>query len=209
MSADGLRTAYRDIQDGRLVIHVAEGGRTTSLAGCEGCLLRAFFPGAADALVEAGDRLLRHRLDGGGQVLLAQVPRLVDAALSPDGRRLAFTQAKEDGTAALYTLDVARALSPPDSWRLVAEDRNYVGSPVWSPDGSRLYYVSQRDGSPCVWVQPIAANGRLAGPAAAALHLHAGNGVFGRSTLIGATADRLFVLLTRFKGDVWAIDLER
>jgi len=69
--------------------------------------------------------------------------------------------------------------------------------------------VSQRDGSPCVWAQPIAPDGRPAGPATAALHLHSDNGVWGRSTHIGVTPDRLFVLLTEVKGDIWSIQLEK
>jgi hypothetical protein len=116
---------------------------------------------------------------------------------------------REDGTAALYETDITRPPSLPSSWRLVAADRNHLGSPAWSPDGALLYYVSQRDGSPCVWVQPVAADGALAGAATVALHLHAGKGLYGRTTRIGATADRLFVLLSQLKGDVWAVDLDR
>jgi len=67
--------------------------------------------------------------------------------------------------------------------------------------------VSQRDGSPCVWAQPVAPDGRLAGPATAALHLHSGKGVLGRDTRIGVIADRLFLLTREVKGDVWSIEL--
>ena len=45
-------------------------------------------------------------------------------------------------------------------------------------------------------------------PPSAALHLHSGNGVWGRDTGIGVTADRLFVLLAEVKGDIWSIQLE-
>jgi Tol biopolymer transport system component/predicted Ser/Thr protein kinase len=209
LSADGSKLAYRDLEGGKFAIRIAEGGSTARVEGCEGCAFRAFFPNPAEALVEVDDRLMRHRLNGGGQVLLAEVPSLVDVALSPSGSRLAFTRVREDGTAALYETDITRPPSLPSSWRLVAADRNHLGSPAWSPDGALLYYVSQRDGSPCVWVQPIAADGALAGAATVALHLHAGKGLYGRTTRIGATADRLFVLLSQLKGDVWAVDLDR
>jgi Tol biopolymer transport system component len=209
LSSDGSKVAYRDLEGGKFVIRVAEGRSIVRVQGCEGCSFHAFFPNPAEALVRVDDRLMRHRLDGGEQVLLAQVQSVVDVALSPDGRRLAFTRAREDGTAALYETDITRPPSLPSSWRLVAADRNYLGSPAWSPDGGLLYYVSQRDGSPCVWVQPVAADGALAGAATAALHLHGGKGLYGRSTRIGVTADRLFVLLSQLKGDIWAVDLER
>ena len=209
LSADGSKVAYRDLEGGTFVIRIAEGGSIVRVQGCEGCSFHAFFPNPAEALVKISDRLMRHRLAGGGQVLLAQVQSVVDVALSPDGRRLAFTRAREDGTAALYETDITRPPSPPSSWRLVAADRNYLGSPAWSPDGEQLYYVSQRDGFPCVWVQPVAADGALAGASTAALHLHGGNGLYGRSTRVRVTADRLFVLLSQLKGDIWAVDLER
>ena len=131
---------------------------------------------------------------------LIEAPALSEVALSPDGKWLAFTQDKPDGTEALYQADITRPPSPPESWKLVAQDRRHLGSPAWSPDGRLLYYVSQRDGSPCVWAQPIAPDGGLAGAAVAALHLHSGNGVWGRNTGIGVTADRLFVLTTAGQG---------
>jgi dipeptidyl aminopeptidase/acylaminoacyl peptidase len=173
-------------------------------------MVLAFFPDAAEALVAVGDRLTRRRLDGGGETPLIEDPRLADVALSPDGRWLAFTQARPDGTAALYQADIGHPPSLPASWQLVAQDRRHLGSPAWSPDGRRLYYVSQRDGSPCVWAQPIAPDGSLAGAATAVLHLHSGNGgAWGSGTGIGVTTDRLFLLTHKVKGDIWSIELER
>jgi hypothetical protein len=208
LSPDGSKVAYMDRREGKLVTSVAESGSSSGRMACEGCLVRAFFPDLEDVVIEKDDRLVRHRLDGGAETPLVEVPGLGEATLSADGRRLAFTQVRPDGTAALYETDIARPPSPPSSWTLVAEDRRHLGSPAWSPDGRFLYYVSQRDGSPCVWAQPIAPDGRLSGPAIAALHLHSGNGVWGRATSIGVTADRLFVLLTDVKGDIWSIQLE-
>ncbi len=116
LSPDGSKVAYRDLQEGRLVTYVAESGSTSGRAVCEGCEVRAFFPGSAELLVEpdsrAGERLVRRRLDGGAEVALIQVPDLADTALSPDGRRLAFTQARPDGTAVLYQADIAHPPSP-------------------------------------------------------------------------------------------------
>jgi len=55
----------------------------------------------------------------------------------------------------------------------------------------------------------LSPDGTLAGAANAVLHLHSGQGVYGFDTTIGVTADRLFVLLSEVKGDIWSIELER
>jgi len=141
--------------------------------------------------------------------VLAEVPSLMDVALSPDGKRLAFIQARADGRAALYQADIRRPQTAPADWKLLADDRNYLGSLAYSPDGKVLYYLSQRDGFPCVWEQPIASDGTPDGAAFAALHLHPGSGVFAEPDNIGVANNRLYVLRTDIKGDVWSIKLKR
>jgi hypothetical protein len=209
LSPDGSKVAYADRREGKLVSYVADSGSQAGQVVCEDCRVRGVFPGGAEVLVQVRDQLSRRRVDGTNDTAVLREPGLNDVVLSPDGKRLAFAVALPDGSAALYAMDLTRPTNRPDARVLVAEDRRHLGSPTWSPDGRLLYYVSQRDGSPCVWVQPLGADGRPAGTASAVLHLHSGNGRWGRMTTIGVTSDRLFLLLSRPKGDIWAVDLER
>jgi Tol biopolymer transport system component len=47
--------------------------------------------------------------------------------------------------AALYIVPVNKQSLPRDAWVQIAEDRNYLGSPNWSPDGKLIYYESGHD----------------------------------------------------------------
>lgn len=65
-------------------------------------------------------------------------------ALSPDGKTLAFT----------YKGDIYTVASPGGRARQLTTDSNYDTDPVWSPDGSRLAFASDRHGSLDIFVIP-------------------------------------------------------
>ena len=59
-----------------------------------------------------------------------------------------------------------------DSWIQIAEDRNFLGAPQWSQDGRLIYYASTRDDHPCIWAQPVTADGHPAGALVPVWHRH-------------------------------------
>ena len=74
------------------------------------------------------------------------------AALSPDGRWLAFQEPLDDGKARMLIAKVDAAGRPGPSaadWIEIARG----DSQAWSPMGGILYYDSDRDGSWCIWAQ--------------------------------------------------------
>jgi Tol biopolymer transport system component len=79
-----------------------------------------------------------------------------ETVMSPDGSRIAVV--KNDlptETADLFIMDVATGAST----RLTTSARTeFVMAPVWSPDGSRIAYVSIRKGQEAIYVRP--ANGQ-------------------------------------------------
>ncbi len=78
------------------------------------------------------------------------------AVISPDGSRVAVVKADlPNESADVYVLDVATG----SSTRLTTSARTeFTLSPIWSPDGSKIAYVSMRKGQEGIYVRP--ANGQ-------------------------------------------------
>ncbi len=219
LSQDGTRVAYLDAPEARtptlgggvkLASYIAGVDSMSRSTVCDMCVVLGFFPDSDQILVSKDFRLWKGRPGGEEQVLLTEVPRIAGpVTLSPDAKWVTITKPTQSGNAALYLVDITRPPIRPESWKLVAEDRQYLGNSAWSPDSRMLYYVSQRDGSLCAWAQAVGPDGKLAGPAKSVLHLHSGNGVMGADLSIGVTHDRLYVLLDEVLGDVYSLQLEQ
>ncbi len=69
---------------------------------------------------------------------------LFSAALSPDGERLALVEV-EGGLWGAHAADVVVARTDGSDRRRLTDDPGEDTSPVWSPDGSRIAFVSDRD----------------------------------------------------------------
>ena len=78
------------------------------------------------------------------------------AVISPDGSRVAVVKADlPNESADVYVLDIATGAST----RLTTSARTeFTLSPIWSPDGSKIAYVSMRKGQEGIYMRP--ANGQ-------------------------------------------------
>ncbi|MHB9878660.1 prolyl oligopeptidase family serine peptidase [Pacificimonas sp. ICDLI1SI03] len=88
---------------------------------------------------------------------LVALQRISDAAVSPDGSLAIFTLHTTDldanrGRSDLFTLDLTGGDAAPARWNGHAEND---GSPVFSPDGRQIYWLSGRSGSSQIWTAPI------------------------------------------------------
>lgn len=86
---------------------------------------------------------------------LTAIPVLDDPRLSPDGAQVAFTVMRADRDANTYRIGVwlvpAAGGAPRQLTTAPAKDT----APRWSPDGTRLVFLSDRGGDKQVWVIPV------------------------------------------------------
>ena len=87
---------------------------------------------------------------------IARTTSVADPALSPDGRRVAFTVSRVDLDANRYRsavwladVDGGRAPFP------VTSGEHSDSAPRWSPDGARLAFARSVDGRGALWVLPV------------------------------------------------------
>jgi dipeptidyl aminopeptidase/acylaminoacyl peptidase len=82
----------------------------------------------------------------------ATMPALSSPHFSPDGKRIAYV---------LTRADLARSVYDADLWVIDADGRNDIQlthstandtHPRWAPDGLRLAFLSDRDGSAAIWL---------------------------------------------------------
>jgi len=214
LSPDGSRLAYSDVVDGKRVAYVVESGAAPRpVPGIPaGGAIFGFFPKTNDILV-LSDRLARQDIAGGAPITVLDTTgqgELWEAALSPSGRSVAFTILRPEGSVALYVADVGDKPAAMETWTKIDEGRFFIGSPTWSQDGRILYYGSNRDDFFCVWAQRFAADGKPSGEPFAAFHDHKPPDMKMYGTyIVTAAPDRLYMLLSDFRGDLWSLQLPR
>jgi hypothetical protein len=151
LSPDGSLLAYRDVINGIAKTFVIAPGAADARALCEGCFVPGLFPGNDAALVQSKPHELEKMdLRTGERTVVLSSPRdiIQDAAISPDGRWIAWLAGLPDGRAAIRISPAVTPQAGVPSAIAVAESDHYLGRPAWSPNGRWLYYLSEKNG-PC------------------------------------------------------------
>ncbi len=136
---------------------------------------------------------------------------LTASRFSPDGRWIAFDARKFQATARIF---LAPAASPQPlplaDWIAITPGTSEDIEPAWSPNGSLLYFLSDRDGFRCIWARALdPVTKRPKGEAFAVAHFHSarrslrrilGNGGFPG---LNAVPGRLIFSFGELTGNIW------
>jgi Tol biopolymer transport system component len=220
VSPDGKSFAYATEVDGRraLAVRSVEGGEARSFP----LDVRLVWDWPVPALLitggPGGDNGKLHALDletGKLRPLLggATGQYYGHGRLSPDGRWMSAMEWTSAGRSRIIVFPFRDAPVPPSDWVVVSDEDSVAEENAWSPDGRLLYYVSERDGSRCLWVRPFdPRTGRPAGPPSAFLHLHGSRRAMISTTSSAARLafgrDELIFSMELQRGNIWKLTLK-
>jgi len=151
-----------------------------------------------------------------GNYLQSSQLSLFHANLTHDGRWITFVALDRQAfPSRLQVLAAAFQLGTPSNesdWIRVVSDQYWNDKPRWSPDGDRIYFVSDRDGFACLWSQPLERETkRPVGPPLPLYHIHQ----MRRSILnvgyglmdIAVAPDKIVLNLGETTGNIWMTQL--
>jgi Tol biopolymer transport system component len=128
---------------------------------------------------------------------------------SRDGRWIAFHARNRPGRSALFVA-AFRGFEPvqEQDWIAVTDGESYDLGPSWSPDGTVVYFISERDGFRCLWAQRLDAQTKHpAGVPFAMQHFHAATRSMVHLTTnwlgLSVAADKLVFNVGDITGNIW------
>jgi eukaryotic-like serine/threonine-protein kinase len=140
---------------------------------------------------------------------------IFQSKFSPDGHWLTFEASRRGRSWLLIAAlrDNVRAASE-NEWIPVTGDESWADKPRWSPDGNLVYFISNRDGSFCLWAQRVARNTkRPTGRPVSIAHFHGSRlsiGNVGFSVLgLSVARDKIAFNLGEITGNIWVANLSR
>jgi len=169
-SPDGSELLY--LTHGGVWVSSALGGAgrpVVAPSSVNGVSAAAWSPDGGEIAFVRGDTLLAAPSGGGSARLLAVTHQPHACRWSPNGRWVACASGNRESTvpgSSFGNLAPSRIVLVPAAGGSpipITEAESLNESPVWSPDGHELFFVSSRDGPRDVYVQEISSNGHARG----------------------------------------------
>ena len=128
--------------------------------------------------------------------------------LSPDGRWASAMEWSSADRARIIIFPFRATPVPPAEWVPLTEDQSVEEEHVWSPQGDAIYFVSERDGSRCVWMRKLdPATRHPVGPVMPVLHLHGARrsmiSTAIRPQRLALALNSLFFSVQEQRGNIW------
>ena len=99
--------------------------------------------------------------------------RLTMPRVSPDGRVMTFAEVRPGRARRINLVPFTGEAVPESQWSVVLDGADFDRQPVWSPSGDIIYFLSDRDGTRCIWAQRVDTSTRKpVGQPFAAHHIH-------------------------------------
>jgi Tol biopolymer transport system component/DNA-binding winged helix-turn-helix (wHTH) protein len=217
LSPDGSRMAYRRLEEPSEGLNVvsARGGEPEHVCtDCGWSIPSGWSHDNRRLFYLSGDtgNMLIHVLDlaSGSHRVAAKHPsnHLFNARFSPDDRWMTFQEMLPTQQSRIWVAPVDRATDR-KTWIQVTSGEWWDDKPRWSPAGSLLYFMSQRDGFRCIWAQRLEPlSRRPKGTPFAVAHFHNGRistmNVFLRTFDFGVARDRIVLNLGDITGNIWS-----
>ena len=169
----------------------------------------SWFPDSKALAVSDQGRITILSVDSGEKRTLTFPPsapetrRTDDApAVSPDGRRIAFSRMFSFGVSEIYLLALSPDFSPDGEPKQLTFKQQWSRNPVWTVNGSDVVFSSgprSFTGGEELWRMPVSASGKPAQPRFI--------GVQGANPVISRQGNRLSYMRTWTDANIWRIEL--
>jgi Tol biopolymer transport system component/predicted Ser/Thr protein kinase len=163
---------------------------------------------ASGELLATGDAIYVRSVEGGEPNKVAEAHEPFPLSWSPDGSKIAFAAANTAYIAGQLRTMIAN-IAPSSLWVVpvtggdpvrVTEDPFLDHSPVWTPDGRHLLFVSDRGGGRDVYQVSIEASGAPSGPA-----VRVTTGLDVHTLSLSADGSRLAYSVLVTRQNIWSI----
>ncbi len=153
-------------------------------------------------------------MTGRRTVLLKKAPYTVfQPKFAPDGKALAFIECDTKNPGTECRIFVAKLAADgsleAEHWMEVDHPTPWDDKPRWAPDSRSIYFVSDRDGHFCLWMQRLNANKLPIGKPAPIYHFHDSRlamiNVGTHSLEIDVARDKIAMALGDLTGNIWRL----
>ena len=157
-------------------------------------------------------------IDSGRETVLLHHPKynVTAARFSPDGRWMSFQIVIDAATRRqIFITPIRNGVAASESeWVPITNGSGLDRNAVWSPDGTLLYFLSERDGFRCIWAQRLnAVTKHPWGAPLAIYHFHQARRSLMHAQEIGriglsVTRDKIIFSMAETNGNIWLANLE-